>query len=97
MAETKVGEKRKPGPPPGVRHGGRQKGTPNKLTVNAREAFQHAFDEMGGPAQLAAWARMNETEFYKLFARLIPVQQEHSGKDGQPLVILTGVPRANAD
>lgn len=81
-----------PGSKPGERRGGRQPGTPNKLTANAREAFQSAFDSIGGPDRLAGWARENETEFYKLFARLIPVQSEHSGS--MSYTVETGVPRA---
>lgn len=59
---------------------GRVKGVPNKLTANAREAFQHAFNAIGGPESLAVWAAANPTEFYKLFARLIP--NEISGPNG---------------
>ena len=59
---------------------GRQKGSQNKLTKSAREAFQHAFDAAGGPAGLSEWAKANLTEFYKLYARLIPV--EHVGEGG---------------
>lgn len=56
------------------------KGTPNKLTKSAREAFQHAFDATGGFVALSEWALANKTEFYKLYARLIPV--EHVGDGG---------------
>jgi hypothetical protein len=58
---------------------GRPKGIPNKTTVAAREAFQMAFDKTGGPEALAKWAMDNQTEFYKLFARLIPVDVNASG------------------
>lgn len=64
----------------GKKTGGRIAGTPNKLTKSAREAFALAFDEMGGLEKLAAWAKANPTEFYKLYARLIPV--EHVGEGG---------------
>jgi len=57
------------------------KGAVNKLTKSAREAFQHAFDATGGFASLGAWAIENRTEFYKLYARLIPV--EHVGEGGE--------------
>lgn len=60
---------------------GRKKGSANKLTKSARAAFQHAFDANGGGAALAAWAKANPTEFYKLYARLIPV--EHVGEGGE--------------
>ncbi len=56
--------------------GGTRLGKPNKLTMAAKEAFQYAFDGIGGQDALAAWGRDNQTEFYKLFARLIPVQQD---------------------
>lgn len=59
----------------------RPKGVPNKLTQSAREAFQLAFEQSGGYEQLTAWAKANRTEFYKLFARLIPV--EHVGEGGE--------------
>ena len=60
---------------------GRPKGIPNRLTKSAREAFQLAFDQMGGGPKLAEWAKKNPTEFYKLYARLIPV--EHVGEGGE--------------
>ena len=52
---------------------GRKTGVKNKTTVAAREAFQMAFDGLGGHVQLAVWARENQTEFYKLFSKLIPI------------------------
>jgi hypothetical protein len=58
---------------------GRPAGVPNKATVAAREAFQLAFDKLGGPEQLAAWAVDNPTEFYKLYGRLIPVDVTAKG------------------
>lgn len=53
--------------------GGRVAGTPNKMTTSAKEAFQAAFEQIGGMHGLAVWAARNPTEFYKLYARLIPV------------------------
>lgn len=59
---------------------GRKKGVPNKLTRSAKEAFAHAFDSVGGAPALAQWANENPTEFYKLYARLIPAELEASVK-----------------
>lgn len=61
---------------------GRPKGEPNKLTKSAREAFALAFEESGGYEQLTAWAKENQTEFYKLYARLIPVEHVGAGGEG---------------
>jgi len=61
---------------------GRQKGVPNKTTKSAREAFALAFDGLGGFEALKVWAIDNPTEFYKLYARLIPVEHVGAGGDG---------------
>lgn len=65
----------------GLRRGGGRSG-PNKFTKSAREAFQLAFEAIQAKKgiSLAAWAEANPTEFYKLYARLIPV--EHVGEGG---------------
>lgn len=51
---------------------GRPKGSQNKASVAAKQAFQQAFDQMGGVPALMAWATENQTEFFKLFSKLIP-------------------------
>lgn len=56
----------------GHKTGGRVKGTPNKLTITAKQAFQFAFDKIGGGEALGEWANRNKTDFYKIYGRLIP-------------------------
>lgn len=58
---------------------GRPKGIPNKATQKANEAFDLAFEGIGGVPALTVWAAENPTEFFKLFARRITVDQTHSG------------------
>jgi len=70
------------GSKPGERRGGRKKGTANKLTKSARDAFAHAFEGMGGAEELTEWAKVNKSEFYKLYARLIPVEHVGAGGEG---------------
>jgi hypothetical protein len=70
--------------------GGRQKGTPNKVTTAAKEAFAAAFDQIGGTNALAEWAHLNKTEFFKLYARLIPV--ELAGEIKQRIEVVDDVP-----
>lgn len=53
--------------------GGRPKGAQNKLTTQARDAFQMAFDAVGGVKRLSEWANENLEEFYKIYSKLIPV------------------------
>jgi hypothetical protein len=78
---------------PGQRFGGRAKGTPNKTTSAAKEALSLAFQGVGGVEALTEWATDNQTEFYKLWAKLVPL--EVSGEGGEPIkfVIVTGVPQ----
>lgn len=47
------------------------KHSPKSITA-ARENLTRAFDLMGGVPALVVWGRSNPTEFYRLWARLIP-------------------------
>lgn len=66
---------------------GRAKGSKNRLTAQAKEAFEQAFDSIGGVKRLAEWAEKNPGDFYRIYGKLIPQPREHSGTDGQPLAI----------
>lgn len=67
---------------------GRVAGVPNKTTTAAKEAFRLAFEGIGGYKALAEWATENRTEFYKLYARLIPVDVTSDGKALAGVVVL---------
>ncbi len=64
---------------------GRPKGSVTKFTANAKHAFHMAFQRIGGVRKLAEWANENPGDFYKLYARLIPV--ELTGHDGKALTV----------
>lgn len=72
--------------PVGRKTGGRTKGTPNKLTASVKDAILAAFDQVGGVQYLADTAVTHPVAFMSLLGRVLPVQQEHSGKDGAPLL-----------
>jgi hypothetical protein len=59
---------------------GRPPGSQNRLTKSAKEAFAQAFDDMGGTAGLVAWGRKNPDDFYKLYAKLIPIDITSGGE-----------------
>ena len=64
--------------------GGRPKGATNLTTRTAKEAFQLAFDQLGGWEGLAQWASKdpeNRKVFYSLYARLIPTDVTSGGKE----------------
>lgn len=54
--------------------GGREAGTPNRITGAFREAVQTVYDGLGGHAAFLEWAKDNPTEYYRIAARLIPLE-----------------------
>ena len=63
--------------------GGRKKGTPNKTTSSAKQNILAVFEGIGDIGGMITWARANRTDFYKLYARLLP--HEMSGPGGGPI------------
>lgn len=53
---------------------GRPKGAQNKTTKAFKEAVLTVYHDIGGNDALANWARENQSEFYKICARLIPTE-----------------------
>ncbi len=76
---------RKVGGNTGNRGKGRPKGAPNKSTAAVKEALALTFDGRGGVAALQRWSDENPTEFYKLWAKMLP--HEVSGPDGGPIAL----------
>jgi hypothetical protein len=67
---------------------GRPKGVPNKVNASMKQAIADAFDKLGGTDRMVQWAMEDPkhlTEFYKLAARLIPVETNVSGANGGPI------------
>jgi hypothetical protein len=58
-------------------------GTPNKLTRAFRDAVQTVYQSIGGDEAFARWALENQTEYYKIAARLIPTEIAGSGDEGE--------------
>lgn len=66
---------------------GRPKGVPNKTTMAVKEALSLAFEGLGGVNRLTVWARDNETEFYKLWAKMLPTEVKGDLGAGITLVL----------
>ena len=73
--------------PGGKKFGGRKKGSKNKFTKVAKDHFVEAFEESGGVRALTEWGKLNRSEFYKLYGRLIPMEQSVSGPKGAPIPV----------
>jgi hypothetical protein len=66
---------------------GRPKGSTNKMSATVKEALLKTYDEIGGDARFALWAAGEPTEFYKLFAKMLPKEMEVAGAGGGPLSV----------
>jgi hypothetical protein len=62
-------------------------GAKNKIPQAAKENIQSVFVRLGGTAQMAKWAEKNQGEFYKIYARLLPI--EGPGDNGEHLLMAT--------
>lgn len=69
---------------------GRPKGSKNRITNDVRACFHKVYEEMGanvevdgrkqtGHEAFLAWARENQTEFYRLYGKMIPQTAELGG------------------
>lgn len=70
----------------GQKTGGRQPGSPNKLSGLAKENIAGVFNRLGGTEAMALWAMENQTQFYQIYARLLP--HEVTGEGGGPVQII---------
>ena len=72
----------------GTKTGGRKAGTPNKITGQLKDMILGALQAKGGTAYLTKVAGEHPQVFCALLGRVLPIQQEHSGKDGAPLTVI---------
>lgn len=78
----------------GKREGaGRPKGVPNKVTQQAKEAIEYAFNGLGGAEGLLEWAQSdpaNQKIFYsQVWTKILPKDMTVSNPDGSP--VLSGI------
>ncbi len=73
----------------GVKTGGREKGTPNKVTQAVKSVFEEVADGLGGSARMLEWVKedpVNERMFWKdIYPKLLPLQV--TGADGGALAV----------
>ena len=85
-------------PRQGTVGGGRAIGQQNKTTAAAKQALEAAFQGLGGVPALVKWGKSNRTEFYKIWARLIPKDVQHDvGAGLEDLLAQLAAPHAGAD
>lgn len=65
---------------------GRPKGVPNKLSGIAKDNIAEVFNRIGGVEEMAQWAQDNQTAFYNIYAKLMPIQVNGAGENGEHLI-----------
>jgi hypothetical protein len=80
----------------GMKTGGRQKGTPNKVTADVRAAILAAFDKVGGIEYLAVQAHDNPAAFMTLLGKVLPTQVNHTGEVSHRYVMRAPTPVESA-
>lgn len=60
-------------------------------------AFQNAFEMIGGVPRMALWANQNPDKFYPLYARLMPSTSINITSEGSKLIIEHTVPSSPLD
>jgi hypothetical protein len=73
---------------------GRPKGARNKVSRELKEMILQALDDAGGHQYLVEQASKNPVAFMTLLGKVLPLQV--TGDPTEPLVIVTGVPRASS-
>jgi hypothetical protein len=91
------------GAKPGERRGGRQKGTPNKISGDVRAMILSALSRAGGADYLFEQSRANPVAFMSLLGRVLPMQVTATLKhdirefsDAELLAIISGTGTAGA-
>jgi len=86
--ENKTGDKPRPQNKNLKRGGspGRPKGQPNKISSLAKDNIIAVFDKLGGVDKMVVWAEEHQTDFYRIYARLMPIQVEGTGEDGAVII-----------
>lgn len=71
-------------PRPKPPNSGRRAGTPNKSSSSVRESILAVYAKIGGDAAFAKWAQDNPQEYYKIYARVLPVEHGAPGSAENP-------------
>jgi hypothetical protein len=70
----------------------RTAGAKNKFPQDAKENVVAVFVRLGGTAAMAEWAKKNLSDFYRIYAKLVPVEQHQQHSGDVNLTVVTGVP-----
>lgn len=49
-----------------------RKGIPNNVGADTKQSIISVFGGLGGAEEMLRWAKRNQTEFYKILAKILP-------------------------
>lgn len=58
----------------GVKTGGRAAGAQNKVSATVKDNVLAVFNRLDGTTGMAKWAMDNQTQFYQIYAKLLPTE-----------------------
>ena len=79
------------------KHGGRQKGTPNRINADIKGMILEALHNKGGAAYLVRQSEENPVAFMGLVGKVLPMTVQGDAQHPLTFTITTGVPRAEED
>lgn len=62
-----------------------------------KNAFLNTFEDLGGEAWLKEWAECNQTEFVRLFAKMLPTKIDDMSQGSGVVIIQNNVPKSPLD
>ena len=62
---------------------GRPTGVPNKLSSTVKDNVVQVFEDIGGLQFMASWAKDNPNQFFNIYAKLLPLQLNGAGDNGE--------------
>jgi hypothetical protein len=81
------------GSAPGERRGGRQAGTPYKISADLKAMILGALSDAGGQDYLAKQAVESPAAFLTLIGKILPMQVAGNEGGAVTIQVITGVPR----
>lgn len=63
-------------------YNGRPKGSKNKIGARVKDNIETVFNRLGAVDGMVKWALANSTEFYKIYAKLLPTDLTISHEKG---------------
>lgn len=69
-----------------------RKGIPNNVGADTKQSIISVFNALGGAEAMLKWASRNQTEFYKILAKILPKDLDILIKENPQFILQQHVP-----